>query len=77
MNATQVPRSETLNTDADETNYAGVAGRVEQTRSKFNLPDELNDDFEHEVKNLYMWTQNLSMNDDEYLRSPRLGSSVL
>lgn len=57
-------RSETLNTEMELTN------RSNQPSDSFKLPDELNDDFEDEVKNLYMWTQNLSVND-EYVNSPR------
>ena len=37
----------------------------------FRVAEELNDEFEDEVSNLYMWTQNLSVNDD-YVNTPRL-----
>lgn len=67
-----MPRSETLNTDA----ATEMAYGRETFNEKFKLPDDLNDDFEAEVKNLYMWTQNLSVNDDEFLNSPRLQSSL-
>lgn len=36
----------------------------------FKIPDELNDDFEAEVKNLYTWTKNLTLSD-EFLNTPR------
>ena len=57
-------RSETLNTEMELTNNSNPRSE------SFKLPDELNDDFEDEVKNLYMWTQNLSVNDD-FVNSPR------
>ena len=47
-----VARSETLNTD-NEINNSG------HRSESFKLPEELNDEFEDEVKNLYMWTKNL------------------
>lgn len=50
-------RSETLNTEAD------MATIGEPLDDSFRLPDDLNDEFENEVKNLYMWTKNLSFND--------------
>ena len=50
-------RSETLTTEAD------IATSVDQQNESFKLPEDLNDDFENEVKNLYMWTKNLSVND--------------
>lgn len=58
-------RSETLTTEADNMNSSG------HHSESFKLPDDLNDDFENEVKNLYMWTQNLSLND-EYVNTPRV-----
>lgn len=53
----QEARSETLTTDVD----LPSSGKYSET---FKVPEELNDDFESEVKNLYMWTKNLSINDD-------------
>lgn len=53
----QEARSETLTTDVDLPNSEKYSGN-------FKVPEELNDDFETEVKNLYMWTKNLSINDD-------------
>jgi hypothetical protein len=47
-----VARSETLNTD-NEINNSGPRSE------SFKLPEDLNDEFEDEVKNLYMWTKNL------------------
>lgn len=63
-------RSETLTTEVDLINSSVPVSEP------FKLPDDLNDDFEKEVKNLYMWTQNLSINDD-YLNSPRLPSAYM
>ena len=57
-------RSETITTEE-------ILNRSEQLNESFKIPDDLNDEFENEVKNLYTWTQNLSINDD-YLNSPRL-----
>lgn len=65
-------RSETLTTDVDA--YRNMSAPVSEP---FKLPEDLNDDFEKEVKNLYTWTQNLSINDDTYLSSPRLPQSAL
>ena len=59
-------RSESLTTDGDM-----VTVNSEHISESFKTPDELNDDFEDEVKDLYMWTQNLSTNDD-YLGESRL-----
>ena len=56
--AFQMARSETLTTDVDVYQSSG------QYSESFKMPEELNDEFETEVKNLYMWTQNLSINDD-------------
>lgn len=64
----QVARSETLNTDNELLNHSNPIS------DSFKLPEELNDDFEDEVKNLYMWTQNLSVND-EFVNSPRWPSN--
>jgi hypothetical protein len=50
-------RSETLTSEAD------LATSGDPTNESFKLPDDLNDEFENEVKNLYMWTKNLSLND--------------
>ncbi len=50
-------RSETLTSEAD------LATSGDPTSESFKLPDDLNDEFENEVKNLYMWTKNLSLND--------------
>ncbi|RNA18367.1 hypothetical protein BpHYR1_005345 [Brachionus plicatilis] len=55
--AYQIARSETLTTDVD----IPSSGKYSES---FKVPEELNDDFEAEVKNLYMWTKNLSINDD-------------
>jgi hypothetical protein len=68
--AYSMPRSETLTTEADIFNSS-----MPNSEPPFKLPDDLNDDFEKEVKNLYMWTQNLSMSDDVYLNTPRLPSA--
>ena len=64
-----IARSETLETDPDF-----YQGSDDQSDS-FKLPDDLNDDFDAEVKNLYMWTQNLSVNDD-YINTPRLPTAL-
>jgi hypothetical protein len=69
-----MPRSETLNTDIDA--QLGHSITSEPVNEHFKLPDDLNDEFEREVKNLYMWTQNLSVNDDAYLSSPRISSAL-
>jgi hypothetical protein len=50
-------RSETLTSEAD------MATSVDPQSESFKLPDDLNDEFENEVRNLYMWTKNLSLND--------------
>lgn len=60
-----IARSETLTTDVDANHSS------DRQSESFKLPDDLNDDFEAEVKNLYMWTQNLSINDD-FINTPRL-----
>ena len=57
-------RSETLNTDHEMLNHSNPRS------DSFKIPDDLNDEFEDEVKNLYMWTQNLSVND-EFVQTPR------
>lgn len=53
-------RSETLTTE----NGVLTENTSGQHSDSFKMPEELNDDFENEVKNLYLWTQNLSTNDD-------------
>jgi hypothetical protein len=55
-------RSETITID-------GINNST-QLNDSFKIPDELNDEFENEVKNLYAWTKNLSISD-EFLNSPR------
>jgi hypothetical protein len=52
-----IARSETLTSEAD------FATSADPQSESFKLPDDLNDEFENEVKNLYMWTKNLSIND--------------
>ncbi len=54
-------RSETVTTENGAFTENNTSGRHSDS---FKLPEELNDDFENEVKNLYLWTQNLSANDD-------------
>jgi hypothetical protein len=66
-------RSETLTTETGEMITDNTSGN--HSDSVFKLPDDLNDDFENEVKNLYLWTQNLSTND-EIISSPRWDSNV-
>ena len=51
-------RSETLTTEN------GLTENNTQHSDSFKMPEDLNDDFEAEVKDLYLWTQNLSTNDD-------------
>ena len=51
-------RSETLTTEI------GLTENNTQHTDSFKMPEDLNDDFEAEVKDLYLWTQNLSTNDD-------------
>ena len=58
-------RSETITTEGE-----AVTENTSGHHSIFKLPDDLNDEFEDEVKNLYLWTQNLSTND-ELISSPR------
>ena len=60
----QPARSETLNTDHELLNHSNPRS------DSFKIPEDLNDEFEDEVKNLYMWTQNLSIND-EFVQTPR------
>jgi hypothetical protein len=50
-------RSETLTTES-------AIHNSERPTESYKIPDDLNDEFENEVRNLYMWTQNLSLNDD-------------
>jgi hypothetical protein len=60
-------RSETLTTDVDILPSAS-------TRTQSGKEDDgLNDEFEDQVNDLYLWTQNLSINDD-YLKSPHLST---
>jgi hypothetical protein len=66
--AYQYTRSETLTTDVDILPSASV-----RTQS-VKLDDGLNDEFEDQVNDLYLWTQNLSVNDD-YIKSPRLSTT--
>ena len=54
-------RSETVTTENGQNTENTISGRHS---GSFKMPEELNDDFENEVKNLYLWTQNLSANDD-------------
>lgn len=51
-------RSETLTTEN------GGFTEITNQSDSFKMPDDLNDDFEAEVKDLYLWTQNLSEKDD-------------
>lgn len=53
----QMARSETLTSDVEIPSSSKYSESIK-------IPEDLNDDFEAEVKNLYMWTQNLSVNDD-------------
>ncbi len=57
--AFSMARSETLTTEPD----GGGPNQEDQPNDTFKLPEDLNDEFEDEVKNLYMWTKNLSLND--------------
>ena len=40
-----------------------TSNKSKTSRQSTEDTDDLNDDFENEVKNLYMWTKNLSVND--------------
>lgn len=51
-------RSETLTTE-----NGGFTEHTDHNDS-FKMPEDLNDDFEAEVKDLYLWTQNLSEKDE-------------
>lgn len=62
-------RSETLMT-GDIDNIPSVSYRAQS----FKVDDDLKDDFEDQVNDLYMWTQNLSVND-EYIKPSRLPTS--
>ena len=59
-----IARSETITTE-------DILNDSEPLNESFKIPDDLNDEFENEVKNLYIWTKNLSVND-EFLNTPRL-----
>ena len=69
-----------LNLTDDQTSTARQAHRAHNNQhhhhnarnqnDSFRVAEELNDQFEDEVSNLYMWTQNLSVNDD-YVNTPR------
>ncbi|CAF0783582.1 unnamed protein product [Brachionus calyciflorus] len=58
--AYQMARSETLNTDAD------IYQTSAQYSESFKVPDELNDDFENEAKNLYIRTE-LVISSDSFI----------
>ena len=56
-----LPRSEILTSNS----YVSKVSRDDDRQSElFKVPDELDDDYEEEVKDLYMWTQNLSIQDE-------------
>jgi hypothetical protein len=57
----QFARSQTLTSDRDTTNVTENNVESEKTNEAFN------DDFENQVNDLYLWSQNLSLNDD-YLK---------
>ena len=59
-----IARSETITTE-------DILNDSEPLNESFKIPDDLNDEFENEVKNLYIWTKNLSVND-EFFNTPRL-----
>jgi hypothetical protein len=59
-------RSETLTTDADV-----LPSASNRTYSLKEETHEINEEFDDQANDLYLWTQNLSINDD-YLKSPRL-----
>lgn len=59
--AYSLARSETVTTENGLITENNTSGRHSDS---FKMPDDLNDDFENEVKNLYLWTQNLSTTDD-------------
>jgi len=59
--AYSMARSETVTTENGVVTENNTSGRHSDS---FKMPEELNDEFENEVKNLYLWTQNLSTNDD-------------
>jgi len=59
-------RSETLTTEADV-----LPSASNRTYSMKEEIQEINAEFEDQANDLYLWTQNLSINDD-YLKSPRL-----
>jgi hypothetical protein len=67
--AYSMAKSESVTTEHE------VFNSSEQHTESFKLPEDLNDDFEEEVKHLYMWTKNLSVND-EFMNSPRLPNSL-
>ncbi len=51
-------RSETLTSDGEV-----ITDNTSGHQSSFKMTDDLNDQFENEVKDLYLWTQNLSTNE--------------
>lgn len=58
-------RSETLTTEID------ILPSTSNRTQSIKIDDALKDEFEDQVNDLYLWTQNLSINDD-FLKSPRL-----
>lgn len=70
--AYSMTRSETLTTIGGHgQGDVVISGRVSES---FKMTDELEDNFEDEVKDLYMWTKNLSVNEDIFSNTPRLSN---